>query len=105
MKRALDFDRERSGRLLVWLTLSAALLGYIRWGTELTAVTSFYFIRRSVPEIWGYFQVGLPEIGNARALDALYWVSIGTLIIGVLALLWLALEPDDEVAGAVASDG
>jgi hypothetical protein len=81
-------------RLLVWLALSVALLGYIRWGSELTSVTSFYFIRRSVPEIWGAFYDGLPEIGNARALDAVYWVSIVALIVGVLALVWLALTPE-----------
>jgi len=87
-------DRSFTARLLVWLALSAALFGYIRWGSELTSVTSFYFIRRSVPEIWGAFHEGLPEIGNARALDAIYWASIAGLIVGVLALLWLALEPE-----------
>ncbi len=69
------------------------LLGYLWWGTERTAVTSFYSIRRSVPDIWGRFHDGLPEIGNARALDAIYWASIVALILGVLALIWLALAP------------
>ncbi len=94
MKSTLPRDRLFVARLLVWLALSAALLGYVRWGTELTSVTSFYFIRRSVPDIWGYFHKGLPEIGNPGALDAVYWVSIGAVLIGVLALLWLALEPE-----------
>ena len=94
MTRIPTWSRAFAARLLIWLALSAALLGYIRWGSELTAVTSFYFIRRSVPEIWGAFYDGLPEIGNARALDGIYWVSIVTLIIGVLALVWLALTPE-----------
>ena len=94
MKRRLQADRGFIARLLVWAALSAALLGYIRWGSELTAVTSFYFIRRSVPEIWGKFHGGLPEIGNAQALDAVYWISIAALTVGVLALLWLALAPE-----------
>ena len=81
-------------RLLVWLALSIALLGYIGWGRELTSVTNFFFIRRSVREIWGYFYDGLPAIGNARALDAVYWLSIGAVLIGVLALIWFALEPE-----------
>ncbi len=94
MKWTPPRDRAFVARLLVWLALSASLLGYVRWGTELTSVTSFYFIRRSVPEIWGYFHKGLPEIGNSGALDAVYWASIGTVLIGVLAMLWLALEPE-----------
>jgi hypothetical protein len=81
-------------RLLVWLALSAALLGYIGWGRETTSITSFFFIRRSVRDIWGYFYEGLPDIGNARALDTVYWVSIGVALVGVLALIWLALEPE-----------
>lgn len=103
MKRRLQADRGFVARLLVWVALSAALLGYIRWGSELTSVTSFFFIRRSVPEIWNSFHDGLPEIGNARALDAVYWSSIAAFIVGVLALLWIALapepaEPDSEAA-------
>lgn len=82
-------------RVLVWGALSAALLGYLRWGAESTAVTSYYFIVRSVPEIWSRFYEGLPEIGNARLLDAVYWICIGASIAGVLALLWIALDPED----------
>lgn len=93
-------DRLLVARLVVWVALSGALLGYIRWGSELTAVTSFYFIRRSVPEIWGYFYDGLPEIGNPRALDAVYWASIGACLIGALALIWLALAPEPPATEA-----
>lgn len=96
MKRMPTTDRGFVARLLVWLALSASLLGYMRWGTELTSVTSFYFIRRSVPEIWNAFYQGLPDIGNARALDAMYWGSIVVVVSGVLVLLWLALEPEPE---------
>lgn len=91
-------NRELFARLLVWLALSAALLGYILWGSEHTQVTSYYLIVRSVPEIWGYFHDGLPEIGNTRLLDAVYWISIGASLVGTLALLWLALEPEPEEA-------
>jgi hypothetical protein len=94
--RAPELNRSLLSRLLAWLALSGALLGYVRWGSELTSVTSFFFIRRSVPEIWGAFHEGLPEIGNAGALDALYWISIAALIVGVLVLFWLALEPEDR---------
>ncbi|MEZ4507484.1 MAG: hypothetical protein R2848_16940 [Thermomicrobiales bacterium] len=73
-----------SPEVLVWGAPSAALLGYLRWGTESTAVTSYYFIVRSVPEIWSRFYEGLPEIGNARLLDAVYWICIGASIAGVL---------------------
>lgn len=104
MKRLRNHDSGFVARLFVWLAMSLALLGYIRWGSELTAVTSFYFIRRSVPEIWDSFHSGLPEIGNPRALDAIYWASIGVLILGVLALLWLALEPDRAELGPEATD-
>lgn len=96
MKRTMTPDRGFIARLLVWLAMSVAFLGYLRWGSEITAVTSYYFIRRSVPEIWGSFHRGLPEIGNARALDAVYWGSIGAVVVGVLAMLWLALEPEPE---------
>ncbi len=94
MKLTLPRDRAFVARLLVWLALTVSILGYIRWGSELTSVTSFYFIRRSVPDIWGYFFKGLPEIGNPRALEAVYWGSISVLLVGVLALLWLALAPE-----------
>jgi hypothetical protein len=104
VKRPLQADRGFIARLLVWAVLSAALLGYIRWGSELTAVTSFFFIRRSVPEIWNSFHEGLPEIGNARALEAVYWTSIAALIVGVLALMWLALAPEPTEPDAEATD-
>lgn len=96
MKRMPRTDPGSVARFLVWLALSASLLGYMRWGSEITAVTSFYFIRRSVPEIWNAFYRGLPEIGNARALDAMYWGSIVVAVAGVLVLLWLALEPETK---------
>lgn len=92
-------------QVIVWLALSGSLLAYIRWGTERTAVTSFYFVRRSVPGIWGYFLDGLPEIGNARVLDVIFWSAIAALIVGVLALLWLALEPEQDLAGAEQESG
>ena len=104
MTRPLQVDRGFVARLLVWVALSAALLGYIRWGSELTSVTSFYFIRRSVPEIWEYFHDGLPEIGNARALDAVYWTSIVAFIVGALALLWIALAPEPAEPESEAAD-
>ena len=96
MNPTLPRDQAFVARLLVWLALCVSLLGYIRWGTELTSVTSFYFIRRSVPEIWGYFRKGMPEIGNSGALDAVYWASIGAVLVGVLALIWLAMEPEQR---------
>lgn len=96
MDRLKTQDRYFFSRLLVWLALSGAFLSYLHWGREQTAVTSFYFIVRSVPEIWHFFYEGLPEIGNTRALYAIYWGSIGVCVIGVLAMLWLALEPERE---------
>jgi len=104
VKRPLQADSVFVARLLVWGALSAALLGYVRWGSELTSVTSFYFIRRSVPEIWGYFHDGLPEIGNGRALDAVYWTSIAAFIVGVLALIWIALAPEATEPDSEATD-
>lgn len=104
MAESTASNQPRWGRVLVWLTLSGSLLAYIRWGSETTAVSSFYFIRRSVPSIWGYFFDGLPVIGNARLLGAVYWVCVATLLLGTLALLWLALEPDAESPGDLSSD-
>ncbi|MEZ4532575.1 MAG: hypothetical protein R2855_16400 [Thermomicrobiales bacterium] len=34
----------------------------------------------------------MPEIGNARLLDAVYWICIGASIARLLALLWFALD-------------
>lgn len=97
MASALKTGPVKVGRLIVWLALSGSLLAYIRWGTELTAVTSFYSIRRSVPSIWGFFHDGLPEVGNGRVLELVFWSSLVALIGGVLALFWLALEPEGDV--------
>ena len=100
MMQRREIDHRFTARIIVWLAMCIAFLGYIRWGTELTSVTSFYFIRRSVPEIWSYFHDGLPQIGNDRLLDLVYWAGISGFVVGALALFWLALGRDasDSVA-------
>lgn len=85
-----------TARVLTWAALSALVLWYLRWGSELVAITSYYHIRRSVPYIWNRFHQGLPEIGNSTALDLVYWSCIAVALIGVLALFWLALTPSDK---------
>ena len=100
MAKRLDLDHGFVARLLVWLALTAAFLAYIFRGRELTSVTDFYLIRRSVPEIWGFFQDGLPQIGNPELLDAIYWLSIVVVTLGSLALFWFALAPNSESAAS-----
>jgi hypothetical protein len=82
-----------TARVLVWAGLSVLLLWYLRWGSESVSITSYYHIRRSVPYIRNAFHEGLPQIGNETMLDIVYWAAIATSVIGVLALLWLALTP------------
>jgi hypothetical protein len=85
-----------TARVLVWVALSVLLLWYLRWGSELVSITSYYHIRRSVPYIWNAFHEGLPEIGNESALALVYWSCIAVTVIGVLALFWLALTPSEK---------
>lgn len=83
-------------RLIVWLALSGLLLWYLRWGSEIISITSYYHIRRSVPYIWNTFHTGLPEIGNDAMLDLVYWAAIAVTVLGILALFWLALAPSQK---------
>lgn len=83
-------------RVVVWGALSALLLWYLRWGSEIISITSYYRIRRSVPSIWSEFHDGLPEAGNQTLLDIVYWAAIAATVLGVLALLWLALLPSEK---------
>lgn len=108
MRKRFETTSHLAARVLIWASLSALLLWYVRWGSELVSITSYYHIRRSTPFIWSKFHQGLPEIGNKAALDIVYWGCIGVCVIGVLVLLWLALtpceretaEPDPERPGA-----
>ena len=85
-------------RLLVWAGLSALFLWYLRWGSEIISLTSYYHMRQSVPYVWDAFHSELPDIGNSTMLDVVYWVAIGTSVVGVLALFWLALVPSAREA-------
>ena len=88
-----------TARVLVWAGLSVLFLWYLRWGSEIISLTSYYHMRRSVPSIWNAFHSGLPEIGNSTMLDIVYWAAMGASVVGVLALFWLALIPSaNEVA-------
>ena len=103
MRDRLHLDPSRAGRILVWAALSGVLLWWVRWGSELVAITSYYRIRRSVPYIWNTFYEELPEVGNSTALDAIYWLAIVVMVAGVLALLWLALAPAPRCHSAILS--
>jgi hypothetical protein len=96
MRRRYERNDLLIARVLIWAALSALLLWYLRWGSELVAVTPYYHIRRSVPYIWNAFHEGLPEIGNETALDGVYWACLAVALIGVLALFWLALTPSEK---------
>ncbi len=99
MRERIEQHTLLTARVIIWTALSVLLLGYLRWGTELVSITTYYHIRRSVPYIWNSFHSGLPEIGNARALDVVYWACLGGTVLGVLALFWLALIPSDKESG------
>lgn len=88
-------------RVVVWSALSVLLLWYLWRGTETVAFSSFYTVRRSVPSIWNTFHASLPQIGNKTLLEIVFAVATATLLLGVLALFWLALIPsDDEIRDA-----
>lgn len=96
MPRRSQPSRLLTARVLVWAALSALLLWYVHWGSELVSFTSYYHVRRSVPAIWDAFNSGLPEAGNQSLLDIVYWVAIATSVLGVLALLWQTLIPSER---------
>ncbi|HET9661579.1 MAG TPA: hypothetical protein VFP05_14685 [Thermomicrobiales bacterium] len=98
MRQRFERNHLLTARVLIWAALSALLLWYLRWGSELVAITPYYHIRRSAPYIWNAFHKGLPDIGNETALDIVYWSSITVVVVGVLALFWLALTPSDKEA-------
>jgi hypothetical protein len=98
MRQRLERNDLLTARVLIWAALSALVLWYVRWGSELVAITPYYHIRRSVPYIWNAFHKGLPDIGNGTALDIVYWTCIAVVVVGVLALFWLALTPSDKEA-------
>ncbi|MFT4037364.1 MAG: hypothetical protein QM692_04225 [Thermomicrobiales bacterium] len=85
-----------TARIIVWAALSAIFLWYLRWGSETVSITSYYHIRRSVPYIWNAFHDGLPDAGNQTLLDIVYWGAIAASVLGVIALLWLALIPSEK---------
>ncbi len=92
-------DNRLIARVIVWLGLSVLLLWYLWRGTESIAFSSFYHVRRSVPSIWNAFHTSLPKIGNGAMLEIVFAIAVATLLLGVLALFWLALIPsDDEIA-------
>ena len=93
MRDGIEPTTMRIARIIVWLGLSAALLSYLRWGTELVSMTAYFKVRRSVPSIWKTFYRGLPDIANGTVLDIVYATALAVVIVGVLALLWLALIP------------
>jgi len=85
-------------RVAVWSASSALLLWYLWRGTEAIAFSPFYTVRRSVPSIWNTFHTSLPQIGNRTLLEVVFAVATATLLLGVLALYWLALIPSDDEA-------
>lgn len=91
-------------QVLVWAALSGSLLYWLRWGSELVAITSYFHIRHSVPYLWNKFHNGLPDIGNERMLDVVYWSCIAVAVVGVLALFWLALTPSEKEAAEPATE-
>lgn len=104
MRERLGRSKPRMAQVLVWAALSALFLWYLRWGSEMVAITSYYHIERSVPYIWNSFHEGLPEIGNGTALDIVYWSCIAVAVVGVLALFWLALTPSEKESAEPASE-
>ncbi len=98
MGDASEITRANASRIIVWAALSALLLGYVRWGSEVVSITSFYHVRRSVPSIWRAFRRGLPDVASGTAMNVVYAVSLGILLVGVLALVWLALDPAEDDA-------
>lgn len=100
MRERLQRDHMTVARVVVWAALSLGLLYWLRWGSLSVSITSYYKIRRTVPHIWGTFADDLPSVGSAWALTLVYWSCIVVMIVGVLAMLWLALESDPEVAAA-----
>jgi hypothetical protein len=100
MRDRLHLDPTKTARILVWAALSGMLLWWLRWGSEVVAIYSYYRIRHSVRYIWDQFYEELPEVGNATALDAVYWLAVAVMVAGVLALFWLALAPDESEADA-----
>jgi hypothetical protein len=104
MRERFKANNLLTARVITWVALSALLLWYLRWGSELVSVTSYYHIRRSVPYIWNAFHEGLPEIGNETALDFVYWACLAVAVVGVLALFWLALTPSDKESTDLAGE-
>ena len=80
-------------RALLWGALTAALFGYLRFGTELVAMSRYYRVRYSVSSIWNRFYDGLPEVANQQVLDIVFWICVAVLVSGVLALGWMAFDP------------
>lgn len=88
--------RSQAVRLIVWTALISGLSLWLWRGSAIVALTPYYRIRRSYPEIWDRFHDGLPTVGNPRLLDAVYWASIAVIVVGVPLLLWWALEPQSD---------
>lgn len=98
MRDGIEPNTMRTARIVIWLALSVALLSYLRWGSEIVSTTRFLQTRRSAPSIWNTFYRGLPEIANGAVLDIVYSTALAAVIVGTLALIWLALIPGEDEA-------
>lgn len=84
---------------IVFAVVSLGFLLYLAIGTVEARIWRFgrlYFEDRSVRDVWAYLSDYLPNLPGGGVISALYWLSLGVMVIGVILGLWLFLGTEDE---------
>jgi hypothetical protein len=84
---------------VVFAVVSVGFLLYLAFGTVEARIWRFgrlYFEDRPIRDVWGYLGDHLPDLPGQGIIGALYWLSLGVMVIGVVLGLWLFLGTDDE---------
>jgi hypothetical protein len=85
--------------VIVFWVVSVAFLLYLAIGSVEARIWRFgrlNFEDRDVRHVWSYFGDHLPDMPGQSVISALYWISLGVMVIGTILGLWLFLGTEDE---------
>lgn len=81
----------RSSRRIVWLVLCLVAVGFVAFGRVTVYVADGDERRLSILRVWSLLGEGLPRVGHASLLSAVFVSALLVMIVTSLAALWLAL--------------
>lgn len=80
--------------MLLWAAFVAVLIGYLLVFPIRARLNKGVIERHTGREIWHAMRDGLPLVDNDWLLGGAFWIVLGFCFVGLLALIWCALDDD-----------